>query len=184
MSNICDFLLLIGSGHHYDTTGLNLHATIGLHRKKGGWLFMGETQTYWFNHSEPDFENALLMASLLEIAPKASDMVQMKSLQEKATHYFKSPYQELLHPSDEDTILPADLLSLKALNKKALSEMNVKFVAIDMQHRQSDEANPSKTLFLETLEAYQIKAFEYHQSVVVKGFDSFSKKSFERGLNS
>ena len=145
---------------------------------------MGQEQTYWFNPAEPDFENALLMASLLEIAPKAEDMVQMKSLQEKATHYFKSPYQELLHPSDEDTILPADLSSLKALNKKALSEMNIKFVAIDMQHRQSDEANPLKTQFLECMREYKIKAFEYHQSVVVKGFDSFSKKSFDRGLDS
>lgn len=183
MSNISEFFLLVGTGHHYGGDGLILEDTISRHRGKGGWILNTEQgMIYW---ASPNMEDVLLMVSLLCVAPKTDPDSPFQKLRQRADTLFTLPLTERwIDPSDKKTIQPEDLRSLQQENKQILSGSNVKIVAVQLgelhlSNPDNLSCSPAKAEFLQVVHDYELKNVEFCEPTLVRYAGGFTTEMKE-----
>jgi len=189
------FMILLGTGTAYDGEGLAPDALLSFYDDKGVWVFqrIGSTSPIpghvrWATTPDNLFEDALLMTTVYLLATVLPDNRPISELLEVARKSFKldvyAPEGEIIDTGNQEHIAAKALQELHRMNRKALSETNVKIVAIRLapviMHIGGTQINDSFIRrFTETVESYGIKNVELCQSTYTRSWGAFDESEGE-----
>jgi hypothetical protein len=175
MSNHSEFIILVGTGHHYGGEGLRVDSMLIHHMKKGGWFTNGfQDNTYWVNDS---FDDALLMISLFLVYPMIEKESKIGQLMEKAEQLFKVDLLENgLDTQDKKHISEDAIRELHEDNKVALSDADVKLVVLRLGAKSiNQDFDDMKDQFFKAIDSYNLTNIEFCETTFGSfwgGFDS------------
>lgn len=173
MSNHSEFIILAGCGHPYGGEGIIINDILSLN-EKGGWtLEKGERLLYWANER---MENALLMFSLY------CDSEYFAALRIRAEKLFAvSLFEHGIDTDNDRHITKTALQELYDENKRLLQKSSVKIVGVQLGTSCGTgiDAAYLKDEFLNTVKAYDLKNYEYCETICGRYQGGFSETPHE-----
>lgn len=178
MSNHSDFIILAGCGHPYGGEGLIINDILSQHEKGGWYLEKGERILYWANER---MEDALLMFSLY------CDASYFTGLRRRAENLFAvSLFEHGIDTDNDRHITKPALQELYDENKRLLQASSVKIVGVQLGTSCGTgfDAVHLKNEFLNTVKTYDLKNYEYCETICGRYWGSFSKmpREFTRNM--